>query len=124
MSLAYLWILIPLAGIAAGVIKDYLQFKEKTRRLGTSTDELERTVVALRQELETVRSERDEMIRRVENLEALVTSRVWRAVSDDRLSEDERQAEVARARTQMRPEPPPEPTPREKAERLARRLTV
>ena len=124
MSLAYLWILIPLAGIAAGVIQDYLKFKEKTRRLGTSTDDLERTVVALRQELETVRSERDEMIRRVENLETLVTSRVWHAVSDDRLSEDERQAEVARARTQMRPEPPPEPTPREKAERLARRMTV
>lgn len=121
MSIAWIWMLIPLAGIAAGMAKDYLKFKEKTSRLGSSTRELEREVEALQEE-------RDALTERVENLEALVTSRLWMVLDDEDLTDTELEAELARARLQMRPkvpEPPDdEPSPKEKAERLARRLMV
>ncbi len=121
MSIVWIWILIPLAGIAAGMVKDYLKFKEKTGRLGTSTHQLE-------DEVEALKKERMALIDRVENLEALVTSRLWMALDDEDATAEEREAELARARLQMRPkvpEPPDdEPSPQEKAERLARRLTV
>lgn len=121
MSAVWIWVLIPLAGIAAGMVKDYLKFKERAGKLGTSTHQLEAEVASLKQE-------RTELTERVENLEALVTSRLWTALSDEDLSESEREAALAKGRLQMRPKiPDPSqdgPSPQEKAERLARRLTV
>jgi peptidoglycan hydrolase CwlO-like protein len=124
---AFWWILIPLGGIAAGMFKDWLRFREKTRQLGTSTRELERTVAELQREVAQRKSQEAELTQRIENLEAIATSRLWNALRDEGLPAQEREALLARARAEhplAEIEPPREPSPREKAERLARRLSV
>jgi hypothetical protein len=139
-STATIWILIPLAGIAVGAFKHWLEFQRETRN---STSELDGVVGELTRELQAGRERERELVERLENLEALVTSRLWRAVQEDPMPgtatrepsphappppDPAREAELARARLRMRPDPgappPSEPDPREKARRMAQRLGV
>lgn len=71
---AYSWILIPIAGIAAGAWKEWLKFKAEQSNLGDSTKELEREVKQLTQQLN---SEKAALTQRIQNLEAIVTSVDW-----------------------------------------------
>lgn len=162
-SAATIWILIPLAGIALGGFEQWLKFKKETRN---STSELDTAVSTLNRELTASREREAQLVERLENLETLVTSRLWNVVQDDPLpqsrpeairpearsepaahateaaeaadggpripppppADPRREAELARARMQMRPAPgepgPTEPDAREKARRMAQRLGV
>ncbi len=44
MIWAFSWILIPIAGILFGAVKEWLNFKEKQLQLGESTNHLEAKV--------------------------------------------------------------------------------
>ena len=110
---AWIWVLIPLAGILMGAFSEWLKFKEKQVKLGTSTSELEKTVVVQQQALEAAQH-------RIENLEAIVTNQVWDALHDEALPEAERQRALAQARIQL--DPPDEPSDADRVARIARRL--
>ena len=107
------WVLVPVIAILVGAFSEWLKFKEKQARLGTSTSELEQTVAAQQQALEAAQ-------RRIENLEAIVTSQMWDAVHDETLPEVERQRALAQARLHL--DPPDEPSDAERVARMARRL--
>lgn len=110
---AYIWVLIPLAGIMAGMWSEWLKFKEKQARLGSTAESLESSFGELSRKLE---SQNEALISRIQNLEAIVTSADW-----DRLTE----VEAPAALPEPEPEillPDPEEENREAAERLARRV--
>ena len=109
----WIWVLIPLAGILMGGFSEWLKFKAKQAKLGTSTSELGQTVVLQQQALEMAQ-------RRIENLEAIVTSQMWDAVHDETLPEAERQRALTQARLHL--DPPDEPSDAERIARMARRL--
>ena len=109
----WIWVLIPIAGILVGAFSEWLKFKEKQAKLGTSTSELEKTVVVQLQALEAAQ-------RRIENLEAIVTSQVWDAMHDEAMPTAERQRALAQARLQL--EPPDEPSDADRVAQIARRL--
>lgn len=71
---------IPILGILVGGLKSFLDFKSRQMELGTSTDALESQVDALEDRLRRVESQRDALVRRVENLETIVTSDAWDAL--------------------------------------------
>ncbi len=73
MSFYYIWVLIPLAGVVAGMFKDFLKFKASQEKLGVSAKALEQQVAQLE-------ATNDRLVQRVENLEAVVTSRFWHSV--------------------------------------------
>ncbi len=75
--MAWVWVLIPIAAILVGGFQEWLKFREKQANLGDSTRELGQTMSSLRESVESLESERDALIRRVQNLEAIVTSQVW-----------------------------------------------
>ena len=110
---AWIWVLIPIVAILVGAFSEWLKFKEKQAKLGTSTSELEKTVVGQQQALETAQ-------RRIQNLEAIVTSQVWDVMHDDTLPEAERQRALSQARIQL--DPPDEPSDADRVAQLARRL--
>ncbi len=87
--LPFVWVLIPLAAIAVGAFKEWLKFKAKQDRLGTSTAELERAVEDLRSELQDSFATRDRLQQRVENLETIVTTEMWDVVHGTRTSQPE-----------------------------------
>ena len=107
------WVLIPVVAILVGAFSEWLKFKEKQAKIGTSTSELEKTVEAQKEALEAAQ-------RRIENLEAIVTSQVWDVLHDEALPEAERQRAVAQARIQL--EPPEEPSNADRVAQIARRL--
>ncbi len=107
------WVLIPVVAILVGAFTEWLKFKEKQAKIGTSTSELEKTVVTQREALEAAQ-------RRIENLEAIVTSQVWDVLHDEALPEADRQRAVAQARIQL--EPPEEPSNADRVAQIARRL--
>ena len=107
------WVLIPIVAILVGAFTEWLSFKEKQAKLGTSTSELEKTVAVQQQALEAAQ-------RRIENLEAIVTSQVWDVMHDEALPEAERQRAVAKARLQL--DPPDEPSDADRVAQIARRL--
>lgn len=111
-SIAFIWILIPLAGILAGVFKDYLKFKATQKELGVSSVKLEGLV-------EELKKQNEQQVRRIENLEAVVTSRLWHS-TDDSATPAER-AKLDIALTQLEPETP---SAERRMERLAESLTV
>ena len=76
------WVLIPLAAILVGAFSEWLKFKAKQQKLGTSTQELENQVVQLERDLQAVRADRDGLARRLENIETIVTSQMWDALHD------------------------------------------
>lgn len=110
---AWIWVLIPLAGILVGAFSEWLKFKEKQAKLGTSTNELERTVTAQQEALEAAH-------RRIQNLEAIVTSQVWDVMHEEALPPAERQRALERARLQL--DPPEEPSDADRVAQIAKRL--
>lgn len=108
-----LWVLIPIFGIAAGMFREWLKFREKQNQLGNSTQNLEKLVAELRQ--------RDQALaERVENLEAIVVSQTWDVVQDKTLAPEVREHRLASvAHRELAPSPVPDS---QKAEVLARRL--
>jgi hypothetical protein len=110
---AWVWVLIPLAGILVGAFREWLKFKEKQHKLGDSAHELEATVAALSEKLAA--SER-----RIQNLEAIVTSQMWDAIHDDGLTAPERDRAFAEARASL--DVPEEEPDAERVAKMARRL--
>ena len=82
--MSFLWILIPLAGIASIAWSEWLKFKRQALQLGSSTAELESTVTSLKEEIEELREERMTLVHRIQNLEAIVTSEAWDTLGSDR----------------------------------------
>ncbi|WP_022834619.1 hypothetical protein [Salisaeta longa] len=74
---AWIWVLIPLAAILVGGFKEWLSFREKQRRLGSSTTALEEELAALRETLDGIADEQQRLTTRVEHLETIVTSEAW-----------------------------------------------
>jgi uncharacterized protein YlxW (UPF0749 family) len=74
--------LIPIFGILLAGYKEWLQFKSKQQELGASTQEVEATIQRLRNRLDEVEQEREALIKRVQNLETIVTSEAWDQRSD------------------------------------------
>lgn len=104
--------LIPVVAILAGMFKEWLRFKKNQRELGTSTDHLEKVV-------EELRARDQEMQRRLENLEAIVVSQTWDAVTDKTLPPPVKELRVASVAQREMPAPVADS---ERAEALARRL--
>lgn len=101
VTMEFVWVLIPLAAIMVGALKEWLKFKEKQLQLGESTTELGTTVTELQ-------SENERLTERVRNLEAIVTSQAW-----DALHESEPPLQL---------DEPDEPTDAERAKTLAQRI--
>src|SRR5690606_17896215 len=98
--------------ILFAAFSEYLKFKEKQTQLGASTEDLERSVGKLTKKLE----ERNlELERRVQNLEAIVTSQTW-----DELHQLPESGHTARPVLNLGE--PEEPTDAERAEQLAKRI--
>lgn len=113
--MTFVWILIPIAGIALAGFSEWLKFKRETAAIGTTTLELEDAVTSLRGEVDTLHEERRALNQRVQNLEAIVTSEAW-----DTLGRD---PELARAKTPPLQLPDPEETDEaEQIAKMARRL--
>jgi hypothetical protein len=112
------WVLIPVAAILAGVIRDTFKMRMRQNSLGASTTELEKEVAALRQEREVV-------LDRLQNLEAIVVSQTWDAVHDKVLPPPERELRIAsavRREVAAADSASAEAANRQRAEQLARRL--
>lgn len=109
------WVLIPIVAIVGGIIKDILKVRAKQQVLVTSNSELEKSVA-------TLKRTNDELAHRIENLETIVVSRTWNAVSEPGLSEPDRERRVAAAVRHEIPPPPIEDVNRQRAEQLARQL--
>jgi len=109
------WVLIPIVAILARVFRDYMKVQAQQRSLGTSNRELEKTVEELRQ---TNRL----LSQRVENLETIVVSQTWTAVSAPAATEAERPQRIEAAVRQEIHAPATEELNRQRAEQLARRL--
>ena len=106
------WIWIPIVAILVGAFKEWLRFNAQHRRLGASTHELEREVSELREQMETLTEQNRKLVRRVQNLETLATSRLW-----DRVDE------IVPPKVSIEPDPDDEEDARRVAE-IARRLSV
>ncbi len=119
---AWVWVLIPITAILVGAFNEWLKFKAKQQQLGTSTDELESTMTTLRAQLEASEQERAALVRRIQNLETIVTSQLWDAMHDDTPGAPEKERLLAEAR--LAPEPPEDVADAERVERMARRLKV
>lgn len=108
----WIWVLIPIAFILVGAFSEWLKFKGKQAKLGTSTAELEHKLSEQQHALEAAQ-------RRIEHLEAIVTSQMWDTVHDETLPEAERRRALTQARIHLEP---PEPSDAERVARMARRL--
>jgi hypothetical protein len=109
------WVLIPVVAILAGVLRDWLKVREKQKSLGASTSELEKEVAALQKEREAI-------LDRLQNLEAIVVSQTWDAVNDRSLTPPERDLKVASTVRREIAAPSSEAVNQQRAEQLARRL--
>ena len=108
--MAFIWVLIPLAGIALAGFSEWLKFKRQTTAIGDTTSELEGAVASLRGEVDTLREDRRALNQRIQNLEVIVTSEAWDTLAND--------PELARAKTSPLQLPEPEDT--DEAEQIAR----
>jgi hypothetical protein len=115
MDANWVWVLIPVAAIFARVFRDYIRLQTQQRALGTSNQELERTVDELRRTNET-------LAQRVENLETIVVSQTWNVLQAPGASDTGREPAVAAAVRQEVHAPSTEEMNRQRAEQLARRL--
>lgn len=110
-----MFVLIPIVAILAGTFKSWLRMKAQQQVLGASNHELERDVA-------TLRKDRDTLLERLENLEAIVVSQTWNVVHDHSLPPAEKEYRVAAAvRREVAPAPSV-PSNQQRAEQLARRL--
>lgn len=80
--MGWVWVLIPLVAILVGGFQEWLKFKEKQANIGNSTRELGNTISSLRASIHELEQERDGLVGRIQNLEAIVTSQVWDDVHD------------------------------------------
>jgi hypothetical protein len=109
------WVLIPLAAILAKTVKSWIHMKAQQQVLGASNHELERDVA-------TLRKDRDALLERLENLEAIVVSQTWNALHDHSLPPAERELRVASAvRRELGPAASA-PSNQQRAEQIARQL--
>ena len=109
------WVLIPVVAILSGVFKTWLKVQSQQRVLGASNHELEREVAALRKD-------REVLLERLENIEAIVVSQTWNVVHDHSLPPAERELRAAStARRELAPAASA-PSNQQRAEQLARRL--
>ena len=115
-----IWILIPLAAILLGFFTEWLKFKSKQEKLGTSTHELEDTVRHLSEVLERSEAQRAKLTRRLENLETIVTSEAWDELHEAPLPE----AEPPKPALSSQLDGKEREQPRERAERMAQRLSA
>ena len=113
--MAFIWVLIPLAGIALAGFSEWLKFKRQTAKIGTTTSALEGVAESLRGDVEALLKEQRALNQRIQNLETIVTSEAWDTLGTDR--------ELAQAKA------PPLSLPEldeeddtEQAARIARRL--
>jgi hypothetical protein len=107
------WIVIPIIAILAGTFKEWMKVRSHQRMLGSSARELEAEVAALRKEREAI-------LDRIENLEAIVVSQTWDVVNDRSLPPAERERKLA---STVRHEVADRgPSYQQQAEQLARRL--
>ena len=83
-----MWILIPLAGIFAGMFSEWLKFREKQIQLGNSADHLKQEVDALRSALDKSTTDNKALIERIQNLETIVTSVEWDQLNTSLESEE------------------------------------
>lgn len=109
------WVLIPVVAILAGVLRDWLKVRAKQKSLGASTSELEREVAALQKEREAI-------LDRLQNLEAIVVSQTWDAVNDRTLTPPERELKVASTVRREIAAPASEAVNQQRAQQLAQRL--
>ena len=114
--------LIPIFGILLAGYKEWLQFKSKQQELGASTQEVEATIQRLRDRLEEVEQEREALVKRIQNLETIVTSEAW-----DQLPDVDDAAPAVSERANPSELPPASdrddsPSTTEQADSLARRL--
>lgn len=111
----FLWILIPLAGIALAGFAEWLKFKRHTASIGKSTIELGAAIDALKQEIDELRQERLRLVQRIQNLETIVTSEAWETLGSDPDLSRAKLPEVVSSRED-------EEDDSEKVERMAKRL--
>jgi hypothetical protein len=100
-------------GTFGRVAKTWMRLKAQQQLLGASNRELEQDVAALRKD-------RDSLLRRLENLEAIVVSQTWEAVNAHSLPPADQERRVASA--VRREVAPAAPSYQQRAEELARRL--
>jgi outer membrane murein-binding lipoprotein Lpp len=103
-----------LGGLLFAAFAMWLNFKEKQSQISTATSELGHTVAAQQQSLEAAE-------RRIQNLEAIVTSQVWDAVHDAELPEAEKQRALSQAQLDL-DVLEAEPSDAKRAAQIARRL--
>jgi hypothetical protein len=102
-----------LAGTLSKVVKTWLRLKAQQQLLGASNRELEEEVAALQKD-------RGSLLQRLENLEAIVVSQTWEALTDHSLPPPDRERKVAS--TVRRELAPAAPSDQQRAAELARRL--
>lgn len=106
----------PLAGILYATFVTWLDFKDKQARIDTTTSELEHTVAAQQETLK-------EMTRRLQNLEAIVTSQVWDTLHDGNARGTVAQHAFSRSAPPLDTrEDEEEPSDADRAAHIARRL--
>jgi hypothetical protein len=110
-----LWVLIPVVAILSGVLRSWIKVRARQQFLGASTSELEREVAVLKKEREVI-------LDRLQNLEAIVVSQTWNAVNDRSLPPAERELKVASAVRREVASPPEEAVNQQRAAQLAQRL--
>jgi hypothetical protein len=115
MEFTWIWVLIPVTAIVMKTVREWLRFKATQRQLGASTSDLE-------QEVSTLKRERDAMLDRLQNLEAIVVSQTWDALNDKGLAPAERDLRVASTARREIAAPDAESVNRQRAAQLAQRL--
>ncbi|HEY9420800.1 MAG TPA: hypothetical protein VIW92_05260 [Thermoanaerobaculia bacterium] len=109
------WVLIPLAGIAAGVFREFFRMRIRQQNLGTSTH-------GLAKEVATLKAENSALLDRIQNLETIVVSQTWDVIHDKGLSPVERDLKISSTTRRELAEPARETANQQAAEQLARRL--
>lgn len=102
------------AGLLFAAFAIWFSFKEKQTQLGASVSELQDMVAAQQKTLAA-------STRRIQNLEAIVTSQVWDAVNPAGLPEAKTQRSLSQAPGAL-DLPEKEPSDADRAAQLARRL--
>lgn len=74
MDVFWFVLIIVFSSLLLGGFIEWLKFKTKQRELGASTEETDEALRALRAEFE---EQQKRLVRRIEHLEAIVTSQDW-----------------------------------------------
>lgn len=107
-------VLIPVVAILAKVAKEWIRLRTSQQALGSSSRETEREVSELKRQ-------REDLQRRVENLEAIVASQTWNVIQDRSVPEPVREQRiVATAQHELRSDQ--EAVNAQRIEQVAQRL--